>query len=1348
MTEPPVTFAGLLRQLRAAAQLTQEELADRARLSARSISDLERGITRTTHRDTAELLAAALGLAGPARDAFVAAARGRGPVEAVLAAREGRTPDAGRGAECPYRGLLPFSESDAKVFYGREQLAEKLAARVSRGGLVVVTGASGSGKSSLLRAGLVPILAQGQQIPGSDRWPRIVMTPTKDPLTELATRLAAVGGPDALAVRDGLAQHPDQAHLAIRSAVLAAAARRDQERSASTDNAPRLVLIVDQFEQVFTLNPDLSGKATRQAFIAALCSAAASPAGPEQEPPALVAIAVRGDFWDRCAAVPELIGALQDGQFVVGPMTESELRVAITGPAETAGLRIEPGLTDTILGDLRVAGGEGSAGVLPLLSQAMALTWEKRDGDRLTSHGYGLTGGVSRAVQTGADRVYEALPAGQQALARDLLREMTITGRDGQLSRRPVTRADLYAGHPDADRAAIDAVLEAFAEARLIVADSDTVQISHDVLLSAWPTLRGWLEEDQASWILHGQFADDAAAWHDHHGDPSFLYRGTQLAAVQQAGALWSASPGRYPTMTSTQSEFLRASQRAAVRGVRRRRGGVAVLVLLTVAALIASVFAFQQRSSYLTQRNQAIDNDIAAEAFQTSATDPSLAAQLTLAAYRIKPTQDLATELLGTENTPLATPLATNSSSPIQSVAVSPDGRTLASVNLNGVIQLWNIGQSAHPRLLNQFGTASSGGTSSVAFSPDGRTLAATGYPGSDGVGGIWLWDISSPAHPRPLGQPLSSNGQPLSQNDYSSADAVAFSPDGHILATAGSVSIGNSPANMTIQLWDMSIPARPRPLGHFTISFSFIESLIFSPDGRTLVLGGESTGPNGGTVQLWDVSSAEHPYLLQPQLTGTSVINTAAYSRGGILAITGNSGAIQLWDAADPTHLRPLGSPIATSSGSACSLVMFSPDGQTLACADTSGTIKLWSVINPAQPQLLSQPLNSTSDDGVDSLAFSPDGGILVSGDGNGVVQLWNVPQTVLAGNGAYPIGSVAFSPDGRLLASVNDDGPAQLWDVTNSAAPTPLGSLPAITNDQISSLAFSPDGRILAALQVNEQTGAGIVQLWSVANPAHPEPLGQPLTNTSSGGISSIAFSPEGRILAIASGLTIRLWTIGNPAHPQPGPIIASGQPDDLAISAMAFNPGGRILAAVYYSGDIELWNAIHPAAQTPLGSATAVGGELPPTLTYSPNGRVLTLVTGDRTVELWGVANPGHPDRLGELPTGATGVVDSIAFGPQGLLATDDGDGAIQLWSAADPAHPQPFGQPIAGSSSITSVAFSSDGTLASGTSTGVILLWDLHVSDAIKRICATAAGNLTSRNWHNYIPLRYQPPCGP
>ena len=228
------------------------------------------------------------------------------------------------------------------------------------------------------------------------------------------------------------------------------------------------MLIVDQFEQVFTLNQGQGGETARQAFITALCAAAATPAGPGQVPPALVVLAVRGDFWDQCAAVPELVSALQDGQFVVGPMTESELRVAVTGPAEAAGLRIDPALADTILGDLRVAGEDRSAGVLPLLSQAMALTWEQREGNRLTSHGYAQAGGVSHAVQTGADRAYGVLSAGQQALARNVLRSMTVASGDGGFARRPVTRDDLYAGLPGASRPDIDAVLDAFAAERLV----------------------------------------------------------------------------------------------------------------------------------------------------------------------------------------------------------------------------------------------------------------------------------------------------------------------------------------------------------------------------------------------------------------------------------------------------------------------------------------------------------------------------------------------------------------------------------------------------------------------------------------------------------------------------------------------------------------------------------------------------------------------------------------------------------------------------------------------------------------------------------------------------------------
>jgi len=266
----------------------------------------------------------------------------------------------------------------------------------------------------------------------------------------------------------------------------------------------------------------------------------------------------------------------------------------------------------------------------------------------------------------------------------------------------------------------------------------------------------------------------------------------------------------------------------------------------------------------------------------------------------------------------------------------------------------------------------------------------------------------------------------------------------------------------------------------------------------------------------------------------------------------------------------------------------------------------------------------------------------------------------------------------------------------------------------------------------------------------HPAHPESLGHPLTGAGFGGIGSITFSPDGRTLAVVNGDgAIQLWNIDNPSHPEPGPQIISG--NNSTIASMTFNPDGNILATVDYSGDLQLWNAVHPpSVQIALGSATAPSnGPILPTLAYSPSGRILTLLPGNGTVELWNVVNPADPNELGQLPTATTGLVDAIAFSQQGILASVDGDGAIQLWTAADPAHPRPFGQPIAGSSAIISVAFSPDGTMASGTSTGTIVLWDLHVSDAIKRICTTAGGNLTPQNWHNYISqLPYQSPCGP
>ena len=341
---------------------------------------------------------------------------------------------------CPYRGLLPYDQAHAAVFCGRERLTAELAGLLAGTGIVMVTGASGAGKTSLLRAGLVPALARGVQVPGSQGWPVVSLTVTSRPLTDLAAGLARLDDRDPVAVRQRLADAPGQAHLLIR------------ELTSSAD--ARLVLIIDQFERVFAAD-GAQERAERAAFLDALSAAAARPAGPRGEPPARVVIAVRGDYWDRCAALPQLVVAMERDQLVVGPMPDAGLRRAITGPAGASGLRVESALVDAIVADTSAVGAS-----LPMFSQALALTWENREDRQLTRAGYDRAGRVAGAIEAGAEAVYARLTEDQRAIARDVLRQMTAVDRDGRLVRRPVSRSGR-------DGRA-DAVLGALAQGRLV----------------------------------------------------------------------------------------------------------------------------------------------------------------------------------------------------------------------------------------------------------------------------------------------------------------------------------------------------------------------------------------------------------------------------------------------------------------------------------------------------------------------------------------------------------------------------------------------------------------------------------------------------------------------------------------------------------------------------------------------------------------------------------------------------------------------------------------------------------------------------------------------------------------
>ena len=474
-------FGGLLRQLRAEAGLTQEELAEAAGLSPRSVSDLERGINRTARRDTAELLGGALGLAEPVRPVFVAAARGRAPAEDVLAAlREAAAPEGPAPGPAwpggPYLGLVPFEERDAQLFYGRDELADRLvrrlAERLGGAGILLVAGESGSGKSSLLRAGLLPRLAAGALGPGSGRWPRRVIRPTDSPLRELAMHLAEMAGADPVSVYRSLAAAPGEAPMLAEQAARTATGRGadpgpDRPAGTAADAPPRVVLVVDQFEELFTAGEDGdAGAAERRAFVTALHTAATVPAGPHRLPPALVAAAVRADYLGRLIAHPPLKAALDGGLFTVGPMSEAELRLAVTGPAAETGLVVEPAVVGAVIAELRdEAGGGLGSGVLPLMSQAMAATWERREGNELTLRGYRRAGGVANAVNRGAQAAYDALTSQQQDAARLVFTQLTVITADGQFARRRCRRADLSFPGTQMTKD-IDAVIDVFSARR------------------------------------------------------------------------------------------------------------------------------------------------------------------------------------------------------------------------------------------------------------------------------------------------------------------------------------------------------------------------------------------------------------------------------------------------------------------------------------------------------------------------------------------------------------------------------------------------------------------------------------------------------------------------------------------------------------------------------------------------------------------------------------------------------------------------------------------------------------------------------------------------------------------
>jgi DNA-binding SARP family transcriptional activator/WD40 repeat protein len=1122
-------------------------------------------------------------------------------------------------AVCPFKGLASFDVPDAEFFFGRERVIAELVARLTSATFAGVVGASGSGKSSLVRAGLLPALAAGA-LPGSERWRRALMRPGREPCLELQ---GVLGGRALALALDGL--RPGE----------------------------RLVLAVDQLEEVFTACDD---EKERARFLSTLAEAAA-----DRDRRAVVFVSLRADFYGRFAGYPRFAELVSRNHMLLGSMERDELGRAIELPAKRAGLQVERRLVDALIADVA-----DEPGGLPFLSTMLLELWRLRETNVLRLETYRATGGVRGAIARLAEQVYGQLPEAERRVARTMLLRLAAGEGSGVVRRRvPLEEFDLER-HKEVGR-----VLAALTEARLLTISEGVVEVSHEALLREWPRLREWFEEDSEGRRLHEDLIERAREWHERGRDRGDLYRGARLASALE----WASAHEH--ELNETERQFLAASRQANQRALRRLRTTAAALAALLALALVGGIVALVQRHAAKREARVALANQLGAQALVEPRIDRALL--LALEALNLNDSRQtrgaLLTTLLRSPAIPRQTftlPLGTR---PLR-ISVSQDGATLAVSDNSGQIHFFDtrtrresrapvtdamgylppvystdgekmltIAAGEPPRGLQlrdattlrrvrllpfdrTWFSKEGGAVTPFGLSRDGKTAffaydLVINEAADEGAAYVDVWDV-------PSGKLRS---RPLDSPDIVGARLVG---DGSRLVTA---------TRTEIATWDTRRLRRLRTI-HPDIELGGYADV--SPSGRTIVA--EIHG--SGDLVFIDAASGRVTRARGGGDHGLALtVRFAPDDR--TVATSHDDGTVIIWNPATGQPVEKLVGHGGSAVGAA-----FSPDGAALYSSSLDGAIFEWGIggerrfgqqfhYGPRARSLPDVPQTPP-------LAVAPDGSQFAVRAGRSQLALYSLPAVerraiIASGATAGPITALAWSPDGNQIAIGTRDGPLQLWDPR--PRPRLLRRLPGL--DAVQAVAFAPKERLIAAVDHHRRSGRapGRLALWRTDTGTA---TATPLDLSREG--RSMAFSPDGDKIAVGLDdgqvLLIDAATrlVRHALHPTGAPNVA-----------VTFAPDGTLLTGSW-AGTVQRWDA---ASGEEIGRATLVSAGPVGSISFGRDAELFaTTGLADGRAKLWTISPLQQLGSSFHHPPGAqAGNAAITADGRKLIVVYDDGSGSV-------------------------------------------------------------------------------------